>query len=133
MTNGCGGRWTIRNICASALFEDNNPKGFGLMQRDRNPEHYLDFEAYYEQRPSVWVEPLDQWGEGTVQLIEIPSLQEIHDNVVAFGYPNSRWRQERNIVSGIACTGRVMFPFPGFGKSYRYLQRYRRRFGNAGN
>lgn len=68
-------------------FEDNNPKGFGLMQRDRNPEHYLDFEAYYEQRPSVWVEPLDQWGEGTVQLIEIPSLQEIHDNVVAFWIP----------------------------------------------
>lgn len=68
-------------------FEDNNPKGFGLMQRDRYPEHYLDFEAYYEQRPSVWVEPLDQWGEGTVQLIEIPSLQEIHDNVVAFWIP----------------------------------------------
>ena len=79
-------------------FEDNNPKGFGLMQRDRNPEHYLDFEAYYEQRPSVWVEPLDQWGEGTVQLIEIPSLQETHDNVVAFWpYPNSLWRLERNI------------------------------------
>ena len=68
-------------------FEDNNPKGFGLMQRDRNPWHYLDFEAYYEQRPSVWVEPVGDWGKGVIQLVEIPSIQEIHDNIVAFWVP----------------------------------------------
>lgn len=71
-------------------FVDNNPKGFGLMQRDRNPEHYMDFEAMYEQRPSVWVEPLDNWGSGSVQLVEIPSIQEIHDNVVAFWVPDEK-------------------------------------------
>ena len=68
-------------------FMDDNPKGFGLMQRDRNPAHYLDFEADYEQRPSVWVEPVGNWGKGSVQLIEIPSQQEIHDNIVAFWIP----------------------------------------------
>ncbi len=68
-------------------FMDDNPKGFGLMQRDRNPAHYLDFEADYEQRPSVWVEPIGNWGKGSVQLIEIPSQQEIHDNIVAFWIP----------------------------------------------
>lgn len=68
-------------------FEDNNPKGFGLMQRDQNAAHYLDFEANYEQRPSAWVEPLDNWGKGTVQLVEIPSIQEIHDNIVAYWIP----------------------------------------------
>lgn len=68
-------------------FVDENPKGFGLMQRDKNPEHYLDFEAMYEQRPSVWVEPEGDWGKGMVQLVEIPSIQEIHDNIVAFWIP----------------------------------------------
>ncbi len=71
-------------------FEDNNPKGFGLMQRDKNPEHYLDFESLYDLRPSVWVEPLGNWGEGVVQLVEIPSVQEIHDNVVAFWVPKKK-------------------------------------------
>lgn len=75
-------------------FVDNNPKGFGLMQRDRRQDHYLDFEAYYEQRPSVWVEPLDDWGKGEVQLVEIPSQQEIHDNIVAY------WVPKKEIESG---------------------------------
>lgn len=75
-------------------FEDDNPHGFGLMQRDRKPEHYLDFEAMYEQRPSLWVEPLENWGKGSVQLVEIPSIQEIHDNIVAF------WIPEQEIVPG---------------------------------
>ena len=75
-------------------FEDENPHGFGLMQRDRKPEHYLDFEAMYEQRPSLWVEPLENWGKGSVQLVEIPSIQEIHDNIVAF------WIPEQEIVPG---------------------------------
>lgn len=70
-------------------FVDENPKGFGLMQRDKNPEHYLDFEANYEQRPSVWVEPKGSWGKGMVQLVEIPSIQEIHDNIVAYWIPET--------------------------------------------
>lgn len=83
-------------------FVDDNPKGFGLMQRDRDPEHYMDFEAMYEQRPSVWVEPLDNWGKGAVQLVEIPSVQEIHDNVVAF------WVPEKKIEPGEAYRFRYM-------------------------
>ena len=57
------------------------------MQRDRNPEHYLDFEADYQLRPSAWVEPKGNWGKGMVQLVEIPSIQEIHDNIVAYWVP----------------------------------------------
>lgn len=91
-------------------FEDNNPKGFGLMQRDRNPEHYLDFEANYEQRPSIWVEPLENWGKGTVQLVEIPSIQEIHDNIVAFWIPENQWKSKKNTVLNTAFTGATGFP-----------------------
>ena len=47
---------------------------------------------HYERRPSLWVEPLGDWGEGAVQLIEIPTDDEIHDNVVAFWVPKESAR-----------------------------------------
>jgi glucans biosynthesis protein len=34
-----------------------NPSGFGIMQRDRDFEHYEDLEARYDLRPSAWIEP----------------------------------------------------------------------------
>ncbi|WP_395696713.1 glucan biosynthesis protein [Methylocella sp.] len=72
-------------IMASA-FADENPRGFGLLQRDRNFDHYLDG-VYYERRPSLWVEPQGPWGAGAVELVEIPTDDEIHDNIVAMWTP----------------------------------------------
>ncbi|MFV0280590.1 MAG: glucan biosynthesis protein [Rhodoblastus sp.] len=72
-------------VMASA-FGDTNPKGFGLLQRDRNFDHYLDG-VMYDRRPSVWVEPKGNWGKGAVQLVEIPTDDEIHDNIVAMWVP----------------------------------------------
>ena len=69
-------------------FRLNNPRGFGLMQRDALFDHYQDLEARYEMRPSLWVEPKGDWGEGRLELIEIPSEEEIHDNMVAFWAPD---------------------------------------------
>jgi glucans biosynthesis protein len=77
-----------RAIAVSA-FADHAPRGFGLMQRDRNFDHYLDG-VHYERRPSLWVEPREGWGEGTVQLIEIPTDDEINDNIVACWVPAAR-------------------------------------------
>lgn len=71
-----------------SAFSDVNPRGFGLMQRKRNFADYHDLEARYEKRPSLWVEPIGDWGEGMVDLVEIPSSHEIHDNVVAFWRPS---------------------------------------------
>ena len=71
-------------------FRDTNPRGFGLVQRDRNFDHYQDLEAAYQQRPSVWIEPLGEWGKGAVQLIEIPSDSEKYDHIVAFWVPDDR-------------------------------------------
>ncbi|MEO3432279.1 glucan biosynthesis protein G [Inquilinus sp. CAU 1745] len=79
-------------------FLDENPRGFGLLQRDRDFSHYLDLEARYDRRPSLWVEPTEDWGRGAVELVEIPTLEEIHDNIVAFWVPEqpveagSEWR-----------------------------------------
>lgn len=74
-------------------FVDNTPRGFGLMQRDRSFASYADSVLAYHQRPSAWIEPLDDWGKGAVQLLEIPTDDEIHDNIVAYWVPNDPLRQ----------------------------------------
>jgi glucans biosynthesis protein len=68
-------------------FLDHDPRGFGLLQRHRAVADYQDLEAQYERRPSAWVEPIGTWGDGAVQLVEIPSKSENNDNVVAFWRP----------------------------------------------
>ncbi len=77
----------------ASAFGDTNPKGFGLLQRDRLFDHYQDG-VYYERRPSLWIEPIGNWGKGAVQLIEIPTDDEIHDNVVA------AWQPEAPVKAG---------------------------------
>ncbi|HEX5514586.1 MAG TPA: glucan biosynthesis protein G [Gammaproteobacteria bacterium] len=67
-----------------------NPRGFGLMQRDTDFDHYLDLEARYDLRPSTWITPKGAWGEGSVELIQIPSPNELHDNIVAFWVPKAK-------------------------------------------
>ncbi|SKA30272.1 glucans biosynthesis protein [Enhydrobacter aerosaccus] len=70
-------------------FADTNPRGFGLIQRERSFEQYQDSAARLEARPSLWVEPIGDWGDGAVDLVEIPSKSETNDNIVAFWTP--RW------------------------------------------
>jgi glucans biosynthesis protein len=84
-------------------FADSGPRGFGLIQRERDFDQYEDLGAKYHLRPSVWVEPIGDWGKGHVVLVEIPSSQEIHDNVVAY------WRPDGDIAAGseIALTYRL--------------------------
>ena len=91
LINGMGVRiWrpltNPKKLQASA-FLDKNPKGFGLSQRDRAFSNFEDIEAQYHKRPTLWVEPKGAWGEGYVELIEIPAEEEIHDNIVAYWKP----------------------------------------------
>lgn len=76
-----------REVQISA-FQDSGPKGFGLCQRRRDFAHYEDDEARYEKRPTGWVQPVGDWGEGAVVLVEIPTEYEFNDNVVAFWRPS---------------------------------------------
>ena len=69
-------------------FALTNPTGFGMMQRDRDFEHYEDLEARYDLRPSAWIEPKGAWGSGRVELVQIPSPDETNDNIVAFWVPD---------------------------------------------
>lgn len=76
-------------------FVDRSASGFGLLQRERAFDQYLDTEARYERRPGKWVEPLDgDWGSGRVVLVEIPTESEIHDNIVAF------WESDAPLLAG---------------------------------
>lgn len=88
------GEWIwrpLRNPGATSVssFMDTNPRGFGLMQRDRIFEHYQDLDLAYEARPSYWVEPVGDWGEGRIDLVEIPTGDETNDNIVAYWMPKA--------------------------------------------
>jgi glucans biosynthesis protein len=68
-------------------FRADGARGFGLAQRERSFEEYLDDGVFYEKRATVWVEPRGDWGEGSVILLELPTNDEIHDNIGAFWNP----------------------------------------------
>lgn len=70
-----------------SIFKGQSPKQFGLLQRKRTFSDFNDMEAKYEARPSAWIEPIGDWGTGHVELIEIPTDLEVHDNIVAFWQP----------------------------------------------
>lgn len=69
------------------VYADENPRGFGLLQRDRHFPNYQEDGVYYNRRPNLWVEPRGDWGRGVIYLVEIPADEEIVDNVVAFWTP----------------------------------------------
>jgi glucans biosynthesis protein len=69
------------------FFRMEKLEGFGLLQRDRRFEAYEDGEAAYDLRPSLWIEPTNDWGSGHVMLMEIPTGNELADNIVAMWVP----------------------------------------------
>jgi glucans biosynthesis protein len=88
------GEWIWRPLEAGKMtrvnsYRDEHPKGFGLMQRERDFERYQDLVAGYQRRPSVWVRPVGDWGEGSIELVQLASDQEFFDNIVAFWRPTA--------------------------------------------
>jgi glucans biosynthesis protein len=95
LANTGEGEWLWRPLANPKMlrvssFTDEHPRGFGLSQRDRAFSDYQDEEAHYQLRPSYWVAPLGDWGKGRVELVEIPTGEEIHDNIVAYWIPDTR-------------------------------------------
>ena len=92
LINASTGEWLwrpLRNPAQTEVsaFMGKDARGFGLMQRDRNFDHYQDLELGYERRPSLWVEPVGDWGEGHVELIEAPGADEGAKNIMASWVP----------------------------------------------
>jgi glucans biosynthesis protein len=72
---------------ANSFFGEQSPHSFSLLQRQRDYAAYEDAEARYERRPSLRVEPAGDWGQGNIQLVEIPTDLEQNDNIVAYWTP----------------------------------------------
>jgi len=103
------GEWIWRPLSnpvvpAVSTFLDNNPRGFGLAQRDRTFEHYQDLDLAYELRPTYWIEPHEGWGEGGVQLVELPTDNETNDNIVAAYAPKETFEAGRSMAYGYRIT-----------------------------
>jgi periplasmic glucans biosynthesis protein len=94
MMNAGAGEWLWRPLVNPRelrvnRFMDQHPHGFGLIQRDRDFSHYQDSESRFDRRPSYWIEPLGDWAKGGVELVEIPSDEEIHDNIAMYWVPDA--------------------------------------------
>jgi glucans biosynthesis protein len=88
------GRWQWRtlsqqNYPSLVQLKSQGLRGFGLLQRDTNPNHYLDDEARYHARPGVWIQPQSHWGSGAIELLELPAPHEGIDNIAAWWVPDS--------------------------------------------
>ncbi|MGO9430793.1 glucan biosynthesis protein [Rhodoblastus sp.] len=93
------GEWVFRpvsnrNALQISEFVDENPKGFGFLQRKRDFDDFYDEFQHWERRPSLWIEPIGDWGPGSVELVEIPSDSESAQNMIAF------WRPKAALAKG---------------------------------
>lgn len=79
-----------------STFVDNNPRRFGLAQRDREFDRFFDDDQHWELKPTLLIEPIGEWGAGGVQLVEIPAESEVNDNVIAY------WRPKATLAAGSA-------------------------------
>lgn len=75
--------WSVKHPTTNA-FRADHVKGFGLLQRDQDFDHYQDDMSWYDRRPSLWVEPSGDWGAGAVNLFAFPSISETVDNIAAW-------------------------------------------------
>ena len=103
------GEWIWRPLsnpvaASVSAFLDTNPRGFGLLQRDRNFSDYQDLELAYELRPSYWIEPHEGWGEGRVELLELPTADETNDNIVAAWAPKDGLDAGKSLAYGYRIT-----------------------------
>lgn len=127
-------------------FQDKNPRGFGLLQLDRDFSHYQDVIGWYDKRPSLWVEPRSAWGEGSINLLEIPTTGETLDNIVCFWQPKQEikagtslafnyrlyWAAEppvRSPLARVMATRTGIGGFPeGWAPGEHYPEKWARRF-----
>ncbi|MGB3931179.1 MAG: glucan biosynthesis protein, partial [Sphingobium sp.] len=80
-----------------STFKETDPRGFGLLQRDRDFDHYQDDGVFYDRRPSLWARPSQPLGAGQVRLYAFPTDSEYVDNVAAYWTPDAPARPGRRI------------------------------------
>ena len=88
------GEWIWRPLrnpreISFSSFLDNNPRGFGLMQRDRTFEHYQDLDLGYEVAAELLGRAARQLGRGAHRTGRDPTGDETNDNIVAYWTPKA--------------------------------------------
>lgn len=93
-------------------FSADDVKGFGLMQRDRDFDHYQDLDYEYEKRPNAWITPRGDWGKGELELVEIPSDNEVNDNIALYWIPKDKVKkgQKLHFSYDITWSGKPAIP-----------------------
>ncbi len=82
-----------RETLQISAFSDLNPRGFGVLQRTRSFDAFYDDDTHWELKPSLWIEPIGDWGEGGLHLLEIPAASETNENVIA------QWRPKAGMAA----------------------------------
>jgi glucans biosynthesis protein len=108
---GCERRMDLASACQSETllvtsFLDHDPRGFGLMQRDR-AEQLRDPEALYERRPSLWVEPVGRGAAGVSSWCKYRRPTRPTTTSSRTGCPTSRRSRTSRSTSPTACTGKA--------------------------
>jgi periplasmic glucans biosynthesis protein len=83
-----------RDTLQISAFSDHNPRGFGVLQRSRSFDAFYDDEGRWELRPTLWIEPIGDWGDGDLRLLEIPAASENNANIIA------QWRLKAGMKAG---------------------------------
>ena len=83
-----------RETLQVSAFVDSSPQGFGFLQRERGFSQFQDDLQHWEWRPSLWIEPIGDWGPGEVTLVEIPTDSEVNGNMIAY------WRARQPLAAG---------------------------------
>lgn len=97
------GEWIWRPVANRdslqlSTFVDQDPRLFGLVQRERDFTRFFDEDQHWELRPTLIAQPLGDWGAGGVQLVEIPAESENNDNIIAY------WRPKAGLAQGAETT-----------------------------
>ena len=87
-----------RETLQISAFSDVNPRGFGLLQRSRTFDAFYDDDTHWELKPSLWIEPIGDWAEGDLRLLEIPADSETNENVIVQWRPKSGHDRRRDPV-----------------------------------
>lgn len=101
--DGVTGEWLWRPLLNPKnlkidYFNAGQVRGFGLLQRQTRFDDFQDFSARYHQRPSAWVAPKGDWGKGRISLVQLPSNNEVNNNIVAFWTPDQPVRQGQSLA-----------------------------------
>ena len=77
-------------------FATKNLKYFGLFQRNRNYEDYQTPFSPMHLMPNLWIAPSGNWGEGKVELVQVPANNIDSLNIYAFWTPKDKLTPEKS-------------------------------------